>query len=101
MRWPYPRIPALGRNLPRVFSEDEITFTERLRTQFPIGSDEGAMIKELKRQGFIVDQLPFFDGWRSASVRWGIVVQTLWSVRWRSTEGQIDEVFGVYGAISP
>ncbi|MFM2371770.1 MAG: hypothetical protein RIS85_1492 [Pseudomonadota bacterium] len=59
------------------------------------------MLKVLSKQGFTINQFAFSDGWRSAEVRWGIVVQTLWSVRWRSTDGQIDEVLGVYGAIAP
>lgn len=59
------------------------------------------MLKVLNEQGFTIDQFAFSGGWRSATVRWGIVVQTLWSVRWRSTDGQIDEVLGVYGAIAP
>ena len=101
MRWPYPRRPLLGRDLPRTFSEGEKVFDQRVKAQFPVGSSERTMVDQLRSQGFSVEAAPFYDGWRAANVRRGIVIQTLWSVRWRATANRIDEVVGIYGAIAP
>ena len=101
MRWPYPRRPRLGHDLPRTFSEGERVFDQRVKAQFPIGSSERAMVDHLRGQGFSVEAVPFHEGWRATDVRRGIIIQTLWSVRWRATDNRIEEVVGIYGAIAP
>ena len=101
MRWPYPRIPPLGRHLPQKYIEGENVFDQRVRARFPIGSVECDMVNQLEIQGFSIDHGFDYEGWRSASIRRGIIIQTLWSVRWRATANRIEEVFGVYAAIAP
>lgn len=101
MRWPYPPIPPLARDLPKTFGEGEPVFDERVKRRFPLGSSEREMVDQLRRQGFAVDRVAYEDGWRGATIKRGIIIQTLWSVRWRATANQIDEIIGVYGATAP
>src|SRR5947207_1140623 len=95
MRWPYPRTPSLGRNLPRLYAEAERVFDERVRAQFPIGMAEARLIGDLRSQGFRIgpEQCPS----RMATITRGLIVQTMWSVRWEVSAGRIENVWGVYG----
>jgi hypothetical protein len=101
MRWPYPRTPLLGRNLPSTFSEGEKVFDKRVKERFPIGTSETSVVDELEGQGFSVDPAPFADEWRRATIRRGILIQTLWSVHWRAGANRIENIAGVYGVIAP
>ena len=101
MRWPYPRTPLLGRDLPSNFDEGERVFDQRVKAQFPVGIAESEVVDHLLRQGFRMNPASPLDRCGSASIRQGLVIQKLWSVRWRATEGRIDEIWGVYGAIAP
>lgn len=98
MRWPYPRTPLIGRNLPSNYDEGERIFDERVRATFPIGSSEAALIQALRRQGFSVDPGP---RWASATIKRGLIIKTIWSVRWRAEADRVREIWGVYGAIAP
>ena len=99
MRWPYPRTPELGKGLPAAYREGEKQFDRRVKTRFPIGSSENELIAQVVNEGFRLDR----NGGpiRSATLTRGLIAKTLWSVRWRSNNGRIDEVWGVYGAITP
>lgn len=99
MRWPYPRTPELGRNLPRDYQKGEVEFDRRVKAQFPRGTGEACLIAQLRNEGFLVDQTK--SDCNSATITRGVVMKTLWSVRWRAKEGHIDDVWGVYGAIAP
>lgn len=101
MRWPYPRTPLLGRNLPSNFDEGEREFDQRVKVQFPVGTHEADVVEALRRQGFRVDPTSPLDSCKSASIRQGLVIQKLWSVRWHATDARIDKIWGVYGAIAP
>ncbi len=101
LRWPYPRTPELGRDLPSNFDEGERMFDRRVKAQFPVGSLEAEVVDQLRRQGFRLNPAPPLDSCKSASIRQGFVIQKLWSVRWRATDARIDEIWGVYGAIAP
>lgn len=100
MRWPYPRKPALGRDLPPEYAEGEKVFDRRVKAKFPIGTSEGDLIAELRSQGFSVD----FRGRcvvQSAKIERGLIFRTGWSVRWRAKAGRIEEIWGVYGVAAP
>ncbi len=101
LRWPYPRTPLLGRNLPSNFDQGEREFDRRVKAQFPVGTQEADVAEALRRQGFRWNPAIPLDACRSMSIRQGIVIQKLWSVRWRATDQAIDDIWGVYGAIAP
>lgn len=101
VRWPYPRTPSLGRNLPSPFVDGEIAFDERVKAQFPKGTSEASVVDQLRGQGFSVADASSADGCRAATVTRGILIRTIWSVRWYAGEDKIDDIWGVYGAIGP
>lgn len=100
MRWLYPRTPPIGRDLPSNYAEGERVFDERVKAEFPIGSSEAVLIKELHRQGFSVDLAPKWAG-AGATITKGLITKTIWSVRWRAKADRIQEIWGIYGAIAP
>ena len=99
MRWPYPRTPALGRDLPSNYAEGEKVFNERVRTNFHIGMSESYLLTELRKQGFRCD--PLRSDCKSASLMRGLIFKHLWSVRWRARADQIEDIWGMYGVIAP
>ena len=101
MRWPYPRPPALGRDLPSNYAEGERVFDERVKARFPIGMSEAELIKDLASQGFSVWSDPDKADLKTATVTRGLIFRNLWSVRWRVKSEQIEDVWGVYGVIAP
>lgn len=101
MRWPYPRTPALGRDLPSNYAEGERVFDARVKAKFRAGTSEAHLVEELQRQGFAVSSPADGSDCTSATVTRGIVFKCLWSVRWRAKEKRIEEVWGVYGIIAP
>jgi len=100
MRWPYPRTPALGRGLPSNYAEGEKMFDARVKAMFPVGTPEARLVDALRRQGFAVESAHRPDC-RSATVMKGLVFRHIWSVRWRSAEGRVEDIRGVYGVIAP
>lgn len=99
MRWPYPRTPALGRDLPSNYAEGEKAFDERVKATFPIGMSEALLLQELRNQGFRCNASS--PECKSATVTQGLIFRRLWSVRWRAKEDQIEDVWGIYGVIAP
>jgi len=98
MRWPFPRIPAICRNLPSNYEEGREEYDRRLTECFPVGTDEIEFYKELTRMGF---KLRSGGGHRWASIKHGIVFRDIWYVRWFAMDGKIEEVSGDYGVIAP
>lgn len=99
MHWPYPRTPELGKELPTPYKEGEREFDRRVKSQFPIGSSEDELISQLASEGFRLNR---GDGpVRSATLTQGLIIKTLWSIRWRPKDGQIEDVWGVFGVIAP
>jgi hypothetical protein len=98
MRWPYPRTPSIGRDLPPKYDEGERVFDERVKAEFPIGSSEARLIKALRSQGFPPASS---TDMASATITRGLIMKTIWSVRWRAKEDRIEDIWGVYGGIAP
>jgi len=101
MRWPYPKRPALGHDLPSNYAEGTKVFDERVKAKFPIGMSEAELLKELQSQGFSVWSDPNKADHKTATVTRGLIFRNLWSVRWRTKENQIEDIWGVYGVIAP
>jgi len=74
-----------------------MVFNKRVKTTFPIGTNEGKVVSSLLRDGFKT-QPAMSDGIRIASLtRGGLVCRKIWSVRWKSASGKVVDIFGVYG----
>lgn len=101
MRWTYPRPPALGYDLPSNYAEGEKVFGERVKAKFPIGMSETELLKELRSQGFSVRSYPNKADFKSATLTRGFIFRNLWSVRWRTKDNQLEDIWGVYGVIAP
>lgn len=99
MRWPYPRTPNLGKGLPSSVVEGEREFDRRVKAEFPVGSREADLIAQITAAGFVLDRSG--AKWRSATLKRGLMIKTLWSVRWRASGAEIEEAWGVYGFIAP
>lgn len=50
-QWEKPK-PPLVRDLPGEWAKAEVEFDRRVKAEFPVGSDERALIGELRHQGF-------------------------------------------------
>lgn len=98
MRWPFPRIPKICRNLPSNYEEGKAEYNRRLREHFPVGTDEIEFYKEQTRLGF---ELKTAEDHRWASIRHGIVFRHIWYVHWFAMDGKVEEVSGHYGVIAP
>ncbi len=101
MRWPYPRTPVLGQNLPQLYADAKKVFNERVKARFPVGMNEARLIEDLRSQGFKVGPELCPSSFRTATITRGLIVQTFWSVRWEVSAGRIESVWGVYGFIAP
>lgn len=94
-----PEIPAIARDLPATYTEGEQVFDTRLKARFPVGTSESAMVKELKRQGFSINEDS--HGRFATFIENGLVVSNVWNVGWEADNGTISKVWGVYGGRGP
>ena len=101
MRWPYPRIPFLGRDLPSSYAEGDKIFDKRVKAAFPRGMPEAELVGELRSQGFSILGPANEVDFHTATIIRGLIFRHIWSVRWRARAGKIDKVWGVYGVIAP
>ena len=70
-----------------------------MKARFPMGLAEADLIRELHLQGFRFDRQG--GDCKSATKVRGLLIKTLWSVRWRAHEGHVDDVWGVFGYRAP
>ena len=88
-------VPEIGRELPTDQAEANEAFDQRIKRRFPVGTDERRLVQELNRQGFklVVKQ----SGWREAKFTTNyLVVEMIWSVRWRASNSIVREIWGVH-----
>jgi hypothetical protein len=92
--------PDIGKGLPPNYIVGERLFDERVKRQFPIGTSEKSLVAELERQGF--SKLQTYEGVHDATFKQReFPTETIWSVRWRATDGRVVEIWGVYGVRAP
>lgn len=96
-----PEVPEIGEGLTQSSVEGQEAFDARIKDRFAIGSSVEAMVTELAKQGF--EESTFqTEKFRTLDYRNDrFPVHTLWSVRWRESEGQITEIWGVFGHTGP
>ena len=92
-----PDTPEIAKGLPSDVEDGTRIFDQRVKAQFPVGSDEQKLLAELSRQGFKRKLLDGYDGVRSTNYARGDAMRTYWTVHWRERRGKITEVRGVYG----
>ena len=96
-----PKIPEIGEGLTQSAIEGQEAFDARIKGRFAIGSSVDLMVSELREQGF--EESTFEkEKFRTLDYRNDrFPVHTLWSVRWRESEGKITEIWGVFGHTGP
>ena len=93
------RLPELVADLPRMVPEGKLAFDARVRGRFPPGTVEEILKEELVRQGFKL--LPGNPQVHDATLYRGWIVRAMWSVRWKSQNGRITDLWGVFGYKAP
>ncbi len=90
--------PPIGSGLHGPVQEVRVEFDRRVRTTFPVGSDEAILHTELARQNFAIvrdKEAPFSF---SATYRsGGIACVEHWNIRWSVYAGRIANVVGHWG----
>ena len=90
------KVPELGRDLPRSWSDQTPYFDERIKHRFPIGSDKAALVDELRREGFSVRKTTETERWfRHVAVydQQGPCRET-WSVAWDDDQTKLTNIEG-------
>lgn len=85
--------------MPATYVEGEKVFDARLKAHFPVGTEESAVVEELGRQGFSINEGP--SGRFATFVVKRLVVSNVWNVGWEADNGTISKVWGVYGGRGP
>lgn len=93
------QIPEIARDLPATYVEGEQVFDARLKARFPVGTAESAIIEELERQGFSINEGP--HGGFATFIEKRLIVSNVWNVGWEAENGTVSKVWGVYGGRGP
>jgi hypothetical protein len=94
--------PTIAKSLPgRTWKEVNNAFDARVQWRFPVGSSEGAMLAELKREHFKAESpgtsVPRYQFSALRDLP-GFPCRQFWTVQWNSDAGEITEIDGGYGA---
>lgn len=92
------KVPELGRELPRSWSDQTPYFDDRIKHRFPIGSDQAALVNELRREGFTIRQtIESEHGLRHVAVydHQGLCRET-WSVAWNDDQTKLTNIEARY-----
>ena len=100
----WSRLPKIVAELPSNVEEANARFDERVTVRFPLGTPEAELISEIVGQGFkLLD--PFEDelgGINHAVLyRRRFPIVRKWLLCWRSSEGRITQISGVFGIQAP
>ena len=93
------QIPEIAQGLPPNYAEGEQVFNARLEDRFPVGTAEGALVEELKRQGFSIKDGS--SGRFATFIEKNLIVSNVWNVGWEVENGTISKIWGVYGGRGP
>ena len=84
--------PPVARGLGHVGSEPYAAWDQRVRERFPLGSDEKALLTELRRQHFVI------NGTRASFRSNDFVCAQSWGIRWSAADNRITDVVGEHGS---
>jgi len=90
--------PPIGAHLPGVFREASDSFDRRVKTRFPIGSDERVLRQELAKQKFVISRTaesPFSFSARYTANE--LVCRAHWDIRWSMFGGKIESIGTGFG----
>jgi hypothetical protein len=89
--------PPIGRDLPRAFGPTA-DFDKRMQQRFPAGSDEAALVAELRQERFSIDKTRDPSGTfrHLAHYTRQDICRTSWEVLWNGEQGRIVEIKGKY-----
>ena len=93
--------PKIGRDLPRTFADARPVFDKRIRELFPIGSDEAALLTELRTERFKIQaETTSPSQYESSAVFTAnqLVCSATWAIHWSSAGGKVTAITGDYGA---
>lgn len=93
------QIPEIAQGLPPNYAEGEQVFNARLEDRFPVGTAEGALVEELKRQGFSIKDGS--SGQFATFIEKNMIVSNVWNVGWEVENGTISKIWGIYGGRGP
>ena len=90
--------PPIGRGLPATFGFTP-AFEQKLRERFPVGSDEGRLIAELRSEKFVLGEVHDPPGRYRSSARYeashGPFCKGEWQIYWTAPHGIITEIGGM------
>jgi hypothetical protein len=88
--------PPIARDLPPGTSPDT-AFDQRVKSQFPVGSDESNLVAELRRESFKVT----YSSSHSSATRdiEGLPCRRIWTISWSAQTGKITDVTGNFREI--
>jgi hypothetical protein len=92
--------PRIGSGLPGPSRQVQADFDQRVRTRFPIGSDEAALHNELLREKFVIvrgkdSPFMFFARYYSSL----IVCRDNWTIQWSVFAGRVADIAGYWEEI--
>jgi hypothetical protein len=90
--------PPIARDLPRSFVPTS-DFDSRIQQRFPPYSDEAALVAELRKERFSVDETRDPSGtYRHLAhyTRQDIACRTAWTILWNEEQGRIIKIEGRY-----
>jgi hypothetical protein len=92
--------PSIGKDLPHgTWRDASVAFDARVKSRFPVGSSEGDMLAELRRERFTItaNKAPqsgySFSALRDAA---GFPCKLFWSVNWNADDGRISGIEAQY-----
>ena len=93
-------VPELGRGLSDNLVQANDEFDHRVKERFAVGMPESELVTELSRQGF--ERLPPYRGVQDATFyHREFPFVTIWSIRWRTSDGKVTDIWGVHGVRGP
>lgn len=101
------RTPPIARDLPPNTKEAKSAFDQRVKSRFPVGSDEGKLLAELRLEQFEITKIEVAqDAASQPYKRFSATAHTLtfpcrrtWLILWYPVGGVILDIVGVYDEI--
>jgi hypothetical protein len=86
-------LPKIARDLPSVVAAARPAFDRRVKSRFPLGSQESALLNELRIEGFTITST---NPASAALTVHHLACNLRYSIRWRAENRKITSVAGDY-----